>query len=382
MIGIGGVYNYGCEAIIRGTENAIRREYPDAHLVYASRRVSDDQERLKGSDIEVIERRKIHQFSVNNLSRKALSLAGISWNPRMDSLELLRNIDIGLSIGGDLYTLRSNGSYNMSFPKFGDAARRQGVPFVLWGASVGPFSSNPGAERAFARHLKGLSLISARESLTVEYLATLGVSENVIACADPAFLVAPEMKAKDEDHAEKLTIGINLSPLAIRYSGLPETDAIHKQARVIEGLVRAFSARIVLIPHVVCDFDENDDDLRYLRKVMQSISSDSREDVVLVGSDPGFIGIKKELLKCDILIAARMHCAINALAAHVPTIFVSYSRKAEAMCEYVYGNRAWVIRLSDFIDKGRVENVVRTMIAQRDEVREQTNKRNGNKRSA
>ena len=41
--GIGGVYNYGCEAIVRGTEQIIRKEYPTADIIYASRRPIDDR---------------------------------------------------------------------------------------------------------------------------------------------------------------------------------------------------------------------------------------------------------------------------------------------------------------------------------------------------
>ncbi len=115
----------------------------------------------------------------------------------MESLELLKDVDAVFSIGGDIYTLRPTANYSMSFPKFGDAALKRGIPYVLWGASVGPFTENPKAEKEYTKHLKRLSLITARESATVEYLRSLGIIDNVISCADPAYVVAPEIKANE-----------------------------------------------------------------------------------------------------------------------------------------------------------------------------------------
>lgn len=375
LIGIGGVYNYGCEAIVRGTEIIIRREYPAADIVYASRRVADDQKRLEGSDVQVIERSIPQRYSAKNICRKLLSFSGIKWAPMVESLGVLKGIDAVFSIGGDIYTLGPTGAYSMSFPKFGDVARKRGIPYALWGASVGPFTENPKVEKAFKRHLKGLSLITARETATVDYLRSLGISDNVVSCADPAYVVAPEIKANGMRHGDKFVIGINLSPLSIRYTDYSEEEVVHAQAKIIEMLIKTFDARIVLIPHVVSDFNEGDDDLRYLRKIKEAIASEYQKSLILLGMDLGFVDTKKELIKCNIVIAARMHCAINALAANVPTILVAYSRKAVGMCQYVYGNDDWVIPLSVFVKEGVLEEKVGSMKKQELEIRDYLCKR-------
>lgn len=375
LIGIGGVYNYGCEAIVRGTETIVHRIYPDAHIVYASPRVADDLNRLRGSKIKVIERGRHRRYSIKNICRKLLSFAEIRWDPVVYSLGLLKDIDAVFSIGGDIYTLGPTGDYSMSFPKFGEAAQKRGVPYVLWGASVGPFTANPKVEKSLARHLKEVSLITARETATIGYLRSLEVCDNVVSCADPAYVVAPEVKANGVRQGGKFTIGINLSPLSIRYTDYSEEDAIRIQAKTIEELIKIFDARIVLIPHVVSDFNEADDDLRYLRKVKRAIASEYQELLTLLEADPGFIGTKKELIKCDLVIAARMHCAINALAAHVPTIFIAYSRKAVGMCQYVYGNSDWVLPLCEFTKEGVLGEKVRSMKNQMPRVRDCLSKR-------
>jgi polysaccharide pyruvyl transferase WcaK-like protein len=369
LIGIGGVYNYGCEAQVRGSEIIIHREYPTADIIYASRRPVDDHARLCSSQVKIVERSKLGKYSIKNISRKLLSIIGVKWSPMQDSLQLLNDIDAVFSIGGDRYTLGPTGNYSFSLPKFGDATLRHGLLYVLWGVSVGPFSENSQVEKVFARHLKRLSLITARESVTVNYLKSLGVSDNVVACSDPAFVVAPEIVKDHSYKCNSLTIGINLSPLSSQYSQCSVDESILMQARAIESLIKTHSARIVLIPHVICDFDEGDDDRRYLRRVMQSIAPEYRIDVRLFDMDRGFIDTKRELINCDLIIAARMHCAINALTAHVPTIFLSYSPKALGMSQYVYGNRDWVITLDDFASYNVLEKKVKLMKAQESEIR-------------
>ncbi len=348
LIGIGGVYNYGCEAIVRGTEVILQSAWPGVRIVYASRRPDDDRARLKGCDVEIISRKRIGRYSPRNVLRKLLSMGGIALYPTSDPPGITDGRDAVLSIGGDIYTIRANGLGNRGFLRFGDECEKRGVPYVLWGASVGPFNQNIETEGAFTKHLKNISLITARESATVDYLQALGVSGNVIPCADPAYVVAPEITAHGAPPRNGLTIGINLSPLSVRHVGYSLEESIHIQARTIHVLIKALDAHIVLIPHVVCDFAEGDDDLRYLRRVQHAIPSECQAAVTLLDNDMGFVGTKRELIKCDLVIAARMHCGINAIAAHVPTLLVSYSRKAEGMCQYVYGNKDWVVPLKDF----------------------------------
>lgn len=346
LIGISGLFNYGCEAIVRGTENILTRAFPDSDIVYASRRPADDKRRLAGSRIRIIER-KHPRYSFKNITRKALAHLGLKWDPRLDSLKLLAGIDIVLSIGGDLYTLDYNNNYSMSLPKFGDEARKRKIPYILWGASVGPFSTNPAAEAAYSRHLRRLSFISAREATTVDYLSNLGITDNVIPCADPAFVVAPEISKEATCPAGLHKIGINLSPLSAFHSTISYEQCIAQQASVIRHLIQATKAQVLLIPHVVCDFDEKYDDSRYLWQVLKAVGPDFRANLSILEADPGFIGTKRELVKCDLVIASRMHCAINALSACVPTILVSYSQKAVGMAEYVYGNRDWLVGIDD-----------------------------------
>ena len=56
LIGIGGVYNYGCEAIVRGTVNILKTINPNVHISYASYNYEDDVRRLADCDIRIVKR--------------------------------------------------------------------------------------------------------------------------------------------------------------------------------------------------------------------------------------------------------------------------------------------------------------------------------------
>ena len=259
------------------------------------------------------------------------------------------------SIGGDLYTVHPKSKdpkiqrYYNPLIHFGEAVKSRKIPFVIWGASIGPFDNWPRKKKIFMKHFHEVDLITSREHITTNYLKNNGINK-IVECADPVF-ATPSVKIKG-NNSEKLNIGINLSPLSSSFSFQPgqKNKIIEKQAKIIESLIKKFNANIILIPHVVCDFDENDDDLRYLKHVKSKISENCRNDVILITDDIGFIKTKEVLSKCDIVIAARMHCAINSISSGVPTIFLSYSPKAIGMAEYVYGNKDFVIPLNEFMN--------------------------------
>lgn len=348
LIGIGGVYNYGCEAIVRGTVAIIKSKYPDAKIVYASYRRNSDNNRLKDVDIEIVSILRHGKYSIKNLTRKVFSLFGIKIPllENMIKLKNFKNFDIVMSIGGDLYTLNSNGEYPLGLIQLGDMIIKKGIKYIIWGASIGPFSNNKKAELSIIKHLKKCNKVVLRENNSFEYLKQFKLN-NIYISPDPAFSVLN--KNDFEINSSGLLIGINFSPLSIRYLQLKDDIDlfITKQVEFIENLIVRYDSDILLIPHVWCDWNKSDDDYRYLDLIYHKIKNKYSFRVKLVKEDSGFIGIKEYLINCDIVIAARMHCAINAISLSIPTMFLSYSSKAVGMCEYVYDTNNWVKPLND-----------------------------------
>ena len=157
----------------------------------------------------------------------------------------------------------------------------------------------------------------------------------------------------------KTRIGLNLSRLSIvqRY---PANERARQEARIVES-VRTLAAlpdvEILLIPHVQPGDQSADDDCAFLADIHRQVGGDN---LLLLPPGLGAPGTKRIIAECDLLIAARMHCAIAGCSSGVPTLFLAYSSKALGMAEYVYGHRRFCLRL-DEIDGARLVAKVREM---------------------
>lgn len=354
LIGIRGTYNYGCEAIVRGTYAILKKYDPNLEISYASYNYDDDLRRLKDCGIK-IENRYRSKWRLSNIVRKVLSYIGINYELAYDSLAwvLKEKYDTIFSIGGDIYTLGPQGTMSYSLPKFCRKCQKKGIRYVLWGASIGPFEKNPRALSFYKRHLKDINLIVAREKHTIKYLESLNIKDNVCIAPDPAFFVPFDNLKMEQENI----IGINLSPLSSRYCYSDTEVAIKSQVETICTILTKTSNRIYLFPHVLAD-SCNDNDLLYLKRIQDTIPKELANRVVLIQDDLGFVGIKMYLAQCKILFTARMHCAINAISVGVPVIFLSYSEKTMGISKFVYGNSEMVINLKDFENGDNMVNLI------------------------
>lgn len=356
-MGILGTYNYGCEAIIRGTVEILRRINPEIKISYGSFDYESDRHRLKDLDIEIIKRpSKFKRWTIANIIRKIATLCKLPIENKYDSTSWIKGYDTVFSIGGDMYTLSSTGEYKKDLPKFFEECQNKGLKYILWGASVGPFSKNSEGEDFYKDHLQKADLIVSRERNTTEYLNSIGIIDNVKEAPDPAFFVEGPQKQKPVSSVK--TIGINLSPLSAshEYAGDIKT-AIERQAEAITRILNQRDWKIVMIPHVVSP-RYWEDDLTYMQKIYSHIPENLRSRITIVESDPGFVGLKSILCTLDGLVAARMHCAINTICCQVPVVLLSYSEKAKGMCKYVYGNSTRTIPLIDFENSDKLISLI------------------------
>lgn len=351
LIGIQGTYNYGCEAIVRGTSAILRNMYPDVRIYYMSPiRYADDEKRLEGAGVNVIhyDRDIRRRIFVNKVFRHFK----LPFRINKYSRHYLKKFDAVFSIGGDIYTIWSNGLYHKELVYLGNYCESINVPYILWGCSVGPFEKDLKIKRIFREHLSRISLIVAREPATIEYLRSMGIEDNVIFSFDPAFSVPSGTNAGPQDVK---TLGVNLSPLSIKYFHLKEEECVQIHAKMIAELISRYKYKIILLPHVV-DCEPRDNDFLYLKKIYDAIPPEHLKDVRLVDNDPKFVGLKEEIRQCYAVIAARMHCAINSIASGVPAIFLSYSAKAKGMSKAVYGTDEYSIPLTQFC-KDNIETI-------------------------
>lgn len=356
IYGIGGLYNFGCEAILRGTVEYIRKTHNEEIIItYYSKRPKDDTRITNELNI------KMHDLS--SYSPPLLRIAKRCISKIIDVFQIpvtpfrskeydtvICQSDEIYSIGGDIYTipkyLRKKKKYRYvnSIVEFGERALKEGKTLIIYGASIGPFGRYKKAIEYYSSHLKKVDKIICRESISVKYLNSIGVSENVQFLPDPAFLV------KDHPSYDQKTskyIGINLSELSLQeVYGQVSDKEINIICSILHLISKEVDLPIMLIPHVLSPHTIEDNDYTFLSKIATAMLTQYNTKVTLCDVH-GFIDAKKYLRQCKFLISARMHCAINAIIEGIPAIFLSYSQKSIGMSRFIYGTEKWCIPLEE-----------------------------------
>lgn len=262
--------------------------------------------------------------------------------------------DAILSVGGDNYS--NDYGRPVRFWALNEYGRFRGIPVYLWGASVGPFESEVD-QRIAVHSLQRVRHIFARESDTLDYLASLGVRGNVSLVADPAFtLPAVSSEALGAMGAQGECIGLNVSPLYARYAGLAEAEWCDLCATMVARIGAAFGRPIALIPHVILP---GQDDSAFNVEVAARVPSGVDLRVI-----PGSLGareLKACIARCYAFVGARTHATIAALSTGVPTVSLGYSIKARGINRDIYGHSDYVIA-AEAVEPTKVVGLVRQLL--------------------
>jgi len=350
LVGNASYSNRGCEAIVGGTARILRRFFgsdaditqvyfaagccPVNNTAYGVRDIGIDATRRS---FACRLRARLLKAAIPGLGKGAAVLSD------MRVIRALFGADAVLMVGGDNFTF-DYGRPDQFFA-FNDVVGLMGKPYALWGASIGPFSSNTTFERAAARRLRRAPLICARESMTVSYLESIGVSSNVRTVCDPAFLLEPRRPALCETVAgmlEQGCIGLNLSALIGRCRQTEIHAWIKECADCVTDIARTTSMPILLIPHVMSSGGNVPADDWFLEKVAAESTASGRR-VAVLDSRLSAAEIKHVIAACRIFAGARTHATIAAVSSAVPTLFIGYSMKARGIANDVYGDEQWLI---------------------------------------
>jgi len=347
LFGISGVYNYGCEAMVRAISNQLKRMYPTSSIVYRTKSFKNDCKVL--ADCNSVEIQPIHKKTIQKnfylrgikYIKKKLGLADSEDYLHID-VDWAKKCDILVVIGGDVFDLIPGQAIKKYYNErifVSEVVKKNGGTVILWGISVSSFERDQRAKKTLLNYFKNtVDIAVIRDKKSYDYLRLNGVVDNIHLYSDPAYMLR---SIQCEIHNDSMKVlGINLSPLSNRYLKMKKTENewILCWANVICEIYRKLDFnKIMFIPHVVTSLNSKDDDFAYLHKIEQVIKQKGIP-VEFVDDNAGFIGVKKYLVKCTLLLSARMHCSVNAITCGVPTVFLSYSSKSIGMCEHVYGN--------------------------------------------
>lgn len=339
--GNGPILNRGCEAILRSTVSILREEFGPCCFINAPiSRIHPEGFKETDPDIVHLLPPDIKRWNVNwwksQFERRLLRRSGWSFE------RYLPEAVATLALGGDNYSL----DYVVPTAFFGanSVTIRYGKPLVIWGASVGPFGKNPKFEKFATKELKKVSLICARESETISYLASIGVTENVRAVSDPAFTLEPQIVKDDPNMSviEQPCIGLSLSSLLIRY-WRGEISWLDSATRCVTSVLRKNDLPIVLAPHVV--YPQRNDHA-FMQEIVNRLGK-LKDRVKLIGPHYNAQQLKWIISRLTVFIGARTHATIAALSSAVPTISIGYSMKAKGINKDIFGHCDWVIQVNE-----------------------------------
>ncbi|TIN26421.1 polysaccharide pyruvyl transferase family protein [Mesorhizobium sp.] len=361
--------NRGCEAILLSTADLLREIFPDAHFINSSTRDARvwSEPYLRNTEIR------------HRCNPEPLSLSGVVWqfNKRIRRRahyfeNFLPWADYVFSLGGDTYSL-DYGTVGEYF-RANERVLASGKKLVIWGASIGPFSADPETERYAAEHLKQVHLIVARERRTVDYLASIGVADNVVLMPDPAFSLTSEQVELPDEIERMLSggaIGVNLSPLLARYRGGRE-GWLRDAADWITALIHATDRPILLIPHV---FKAGNDDQEFLGDVLSRIAGSNERVALLQGRSMSSRQLKRVISRLACFVGARTHATIAAFSASVPTLSIGYSIKARGINEDFFGHDGWVVDHKNLDAPLFVSKIVK-LLSEKDDITRKMRERN------
>ncbi len=315
-----GSRNHGCEAIVRSTVKML----PNQKIHLVSSRPMEDREYVLQSICAIENKATPNKLSISFLS--AYLKLKLLHNPTpMDDyvlikalMSVIQNADVAMAIGGDVYCYggeRTQASRH-------SIAKRRAKKTVYWGCSIEPaLLERPEIAADIAR----FDLITARESISYEALKK--VNPNTILVADPAFQLNKVELPLPEGFVVGNTVGINVSPLAMKSGNL----VYENYSKLIAHIIQTTDMQIMLTPHVVW---KGNNDLDVLTKLYDEYCDTGR--VILLG-DHNCEELKGFISRCRFFVGARTHATIAAYSTCVPTLVSGYSVKARGIARDIFG---------------------------------------------
>lgn len=328
-----GSKNHGCEAIVRSTKDVLNEKLilissaPEEDKIYHVDELVDlrEKKRTKYSIVEKI----ITVFTTKILKSEAYSYDLISKHES----ECYSGPGIALSIGGDNYCYGN--AYNLYLAGMNKYLHKRGIKTVLWGCSIEPSQITPAMVKDFSKY----DLITAREN--VSYKCLKKYNPNTVLMCDPAFWLKVDELPLPKGFLKDKTVGINISPLIIKSEKRPGIT-IQNYRNLIDHILKHTEYQIALIPHVVCD---GNDDRIVLQELYQSFEGTER---IIFIDDCNCEQLKGYISRCKIFIGARTHATIAAYSTNVPTLVVGYSSKAAGIALDIFGTlKNYVLPVQD-----------------------------------
>ena len=222
-------------------------------------------------------------------------------------IRAMRAADLVISGGGSLFqdvTSARSAYYYLFILRLAQMLRRK---TMIYAQGVGPLR-RPAIRRAVAKAFNASDLITVRDEDSGALLREIGVTREIHACADPSFLVEPDLEAADRIIREVGLAGRDIVGVSLRpWPGY--NNWLTGAARVIADVCREIGAEAAFIP-----MQEPEDAAFGEGAVTLSHGGDPRTAKGLVA-------------RCGMIVGMRLHSLILAAGAAVPFVSIVYDPK-------------------------------------------------------
>lgn len=206
---------------------------------------------------------------------------------------------------------------------------------IIMPQTLGPFKSKV-AQNIAKYILNKATKVFVRDEISKNVaINDLNVKREIIFKPDMAFYMKPDTKINVDKFIDKnkTTIGINVSSLL--YNGgynkgnmfNLKTDYKKLINNLIITLSKIENSEIILIPHVMLEEVEVEDDFRVCKKIAEEFKLKNNLEIKTLDKYYREDELKAIISKCDYFIGSRMHACIGAISTKVPTTPIAYSRK-------------------------------------------------------
>lgn len=372
--------NRGCEALVRSTVELLKAEFGDIEVLVPSYR--PDLDAKQWPDAQKAGCRFVRampyptELKLWGRARKLLPFIKHLYLPNYalpkDIESDLASCDALLVIGGDNITFDYGVESLLWHIRFAQHAQRMGKKMMVWGASIGPFNTEPVIERFVADFLRSADCVTVRETISQKYLACLGVENNVSLVADSAFVMTPQPfdTAPFWPTAEEQgVLGFNISPLIQKFrpAGEPREVLQREVAAFLKKTLENNPISILLLPHVdPLDGVAENSDSHYLREIL-AITGSYQGRITLAPDNLNAAQLKYVLSKCAYFIGARTHATIGAMSCLVPTVSIAYSIKAKGLNRDLFGNEDLVLDTPE-VSTSTLDSYYQALINNRDQI--------------
>lgn len=316
----GGSGNHGCEAIVRTTAQLLGG--PENVMLWSLAKQEDEQYGAASLVERILVSEELKRFSPGYFEalfrRKVLKQADA--NMKVFLRETFRG-NIAVSVGGDNYCYPWSAKQAVELNR---EIRKHCAATVLWGCSIDPEAITAEVREDLARY----DLITAREPITYELLKQ--INPNTVRVADPAFTLGREDLPLPVGFAEGNTVGVNVSPLIMKY-GTEGQLILANYEQMIRSILEQTDMHICLIPHVVWQVNDDREPCRYLYEQFRETGR------ICMVEDCNALELKGYIARCRFFVGARTHATIAAYSSCVPTLVVGYSVKSRGIARDLFG---------------------------------------------